>query len=829
VNRLVSTLALALLISGCAKNTSRPSLRLNGPTGVAVYRGHGISQPGKLRPLLAVANTRGDDLRIIDAVTDQAEISPALVGALSVPTDPRPSLVVAGRLGDLDAALAPLARPDLLVVAPSGLVQRPGLPGQFGAAIQLVNTWDDLTTVDQTIDLGDVAPGAALQSLAVAPLWRLESGGWVRQPGAALIVAGLTDGSLVTLEADRTAGSEAITMQPPVRQDLGFAALDLAISPDGSLLYVATLDPLPGGVLGVAALDLAGLPGALTVRALSARAGTTQVAAIDVAPFIENNLTAAVPDFDHFGPPEPRVLAALDNRACGRDRSVPCGVAIIDPVAGTLAADPAGLLPYQMPIQVDGEVLDIAVSGAPAVSTVPGYMTLAPGSGVRWTQSIAAISSSSGRIYIADLSHFTLANDISSLNGSSRARVASSASFGPSQQSNPVGVWARTASDVTGEYQLLQASNAAFGIGVTPGFTPNDSWTVAYQGVMPGLGARLGVAWVAAGGSAAPGRVALQEATGLTAPGSEPWRSVVRVYDPRIAIQPHDVIEVIGFPTGICPLGRFDLEVTSILPPSVDAPGGALAVAPAARQPTNVGQTVPADPTCLPAGAMTKVTLTVRASGFIAAGQGVGYVGRPLEVFDPADPGELPFEVRYEDEDALSCPIMPDATDAWPPPAAAIAACEADVATCRATCERLVLARRARRLFYVTNRCSAEREGACHKTWIEAPSNLTFPMPNGPLVSFKLAVYRETGGFDPPERGGFLSFTTASGLSPTVRVPYLGGASASAVLPGGVVLHDRTEATLIATDGIHGFAAFTGNMVLDFASGSSGQSAVTIR
>ena len=829
MNRLVSTLLLAALMAGCAKNTSRPSLRLNGPTGVVVYRGHGTSQPGKLRHLLAVANTRGDDLRIIDAVTDQAEASPTLVGALSVPTEPRPSYLAAGRLGDLDAALAPVDRPDLLVVAPAGLVQRPGLPGQFGAAIQLVNTWDDLTTVAQTIDLGDLAPEAALASLVVAPLWRPEAGGWVRQAGAALIVAGLTDGSLVTLEAIRAAGSDAITLQPPVSQDLGFTALDLAVSPSGGLLYAATLDPLPGGVLGVAELDLAGIPGALSVRGLSARVGTVQVAAIDVAPFIDNNPTAQVPDFDQFGPALPRVLAALDNRACGRDRSVPCGVAIIDQVTGQLAADPAGLLPYQMPIQVEGEVVDIAVSGAPKVSTSPGFLTLAPGSGVRWTQSIAAISSSSGRIYIADLSHFALANDISSLNGSNRARPISSASLGPSEQSYPVGVWARTESGTAGTYALLQGANAFLGIGVTPGFTPTDSWTVAWQGVLPGLAARLGVAWVATGGAPAPERVALQEATGLTAPGSEAWRSVVRVYDPRLAIRSFDIVEVSGFPAGICPLGRFDLEVTGILPPSVEAPGGSLTVAAAASQPTNSGQVVPADPTCLPTGAMTKVTLTVRSSGYVAAGQAVGYVGRPVEVSDPASSAEPPFQVRYENEDLLSCPIMPDEPDAWPPPAAAIASCEADVAACRATCERLVIARRARRLFYVTNRCSIAREVACYNSWVMPPSGLGFPLPNGPVISFKLAVYRANGGYEPPQRGGFLTFSTASGFSPTVRVPYLGGASASAVLPGGVVLHDRTEATGTATDGIHGFAAFTGNMVLDFASGSSGQSAVTIR
>ena len=115
----------------------------------------------------------------------------------------------------------------------------------------------------------------------------------------------------------------------------------------------------------------------------------------------------------------PRVYASVDLRACGRDRSMPCGVAVLDPVAGGLAADPAGELPYQLPFQVDGEVVSLAVSGPPKVSDRPGYLQLAPASGRRWTQSIGAISSSVGRIYIADLSHFALANDVSTLVGSS--------------------------------------------------------------------------------------------------------------------------------------------------------------------------------------------------------------------------------------------------------------------------------------------------------------------------------------------------------------------------------------------------------------------------
>jgi hypothetical protein len=832
VTRLGPYVLAILGLAGCAKNSARPTATMRGPTAVAVYRGYGMSQPGVLRHLVAVANTRGDDLRVIDAVSDKVELGPTLVAALSVPTDPRPSVLAAGRLEDVDADLSPVARPDLLVVAPAGLVARPNQVGQFAASIQVVVTWEDVTRVGATIDLGDVAPGAGLVSMTVCPGLGPDGNGKLqRMAGAALVVAGLDDGSLITLSAKRVEGSEAIELQAPLRQELGFTALDLAVPPDVAHLYAATTEHIPpSGTLGVAELDLAGTVGALAIRAISVGAGTTRVAATDVAPFLENDATAVIPDLDKFGPAVPRVLAAVDNQSCGRDRSVPCGVALLDPVAGGMAPDPAGELPFQMPMAVDGDVVAIAVSGPPQVSSKPGYVELAPASGRRWTQSFAAISASSGRVYIADLSHFALANDVSSLTGSAATRVITAGSYRRDETSNFVGVWQLAPPTGTQtEWPLLGDAKAVEGVGVTPGFTPSETWTVAYQGVLPGLGSRLGLAWVPGGGPQAPTWVALQEATGLAEPGSKAWRSVVRVYDPRLAIRIGDIVEVSGFPAGVCPLGQFDLLVTALLPPAADTPGGSIAVAPAANQPIHAGQVLPADPTCLPAGAAAQVTITVRGSGYVAAGNGTGYVGRPVEVIDPADPLEAPFQVRYESEGQIPCPIMPDSPEEWPPAPSAVASCEADVNSCRASCERLVVARRARRIFYVTNRCGQTTEPSCYTKWQDEPLNLVFPLPNGPVLTFKVGVIRPNGGDAPPARGNFLLFTTGSGLVPSVRIPYQGSAARGAVLPGGVVLYDRTAATGLATDGIHGFATFIDNLVLDFASGSAAQNSTTIR
>ncbi len=648
MKRLTPWLLAAIALAGCAKSTTRPTAKMKGPTGVALFRGYSTDAPGTLRQLVAVSNTRGDDLRVIDALTNQVLLGPTLVAALAIPTESRPTLIAAGRLDDLDdAGTGVAARPDLLVVAPRGLVARPNQPGRFAAAIQVVVTWDPAMRVDRTIDLGDVAPDATITALAVIPEAQPDGS---RLPGTARVVIGLSDGGLLTIQATRATGTEAIVLGDPsrldlgiTRQDLAFTPLDLAFPPydlafpaadpapvpGWNKLYVATTNPIPGpgGAFGVAELDVSGTPGAWPVRAIPGRIGTTRVAALGVAPFLDNDPNAAIPDFDQFGPVVPRVYASVDLRACGRDRSMPCGVAVLDPVAGGLAADPAGELPYQLPFQVDGEVVALAVSGPPQESDRPGYLQLAPASGRRWTQSMGAISSSVGRIYIANLSHFALANDVSTLVGSSRARVISASSIVPSLTSNTIGVWQwLIPKDPNATWPLYIDTYAVFGIGVTPGYTPNDDWSVTYQGVLPGLGSRLAVARVPAGASQPPTQVALQQATGLTEPGTSPWRSVVRVYDPRLAIQPYDIVEVSGFESGVCPRGKFEMVVTGLLPPTADAPGGAIALAPAGSQPTNDGQVLPADPACLPGGD-SPVTVTVRAWGYVLLGSRTGYGG----------------------------------------------------------------------------------------------------------------------------------------------------------------------------------------------------------
>ena len=264
------------------------------------------------------------------------------------------------------------------------------------------------------------------------------------------------------------------------------------------------------------------------------------------------------------------------------------------------------------------------------------------------------------------------------------------------------------------------------------------------------------------------------------------------------------------------------MTVTALLPPDPNLyPGGAVAVTPATSQPAG------ATADCLPVGD-PDVTVSFKASGLVLVGTTTGYAGRPSVVTDPAtDPD---FELRYVDERTLSCPIMPDDPQAWPPAPADVTACEADAATCRATCERLLLARRARRLFYVTDVCPATTTAlgqACADKW---PGGLALPNPTGPALAFQVGTNTVAGTGAPAlVRGATLYFNTASGQVATLRSPSVGSSGIGSTSPYGVILFDRSAATLNAADAIHGYAAFAYDLVLDFAPWAAQSNATTIR
>ena len=125
------------------------------------------------------------------------------------------------------------------------------------------------------------------------------------------------------------------------------------------------------------------------------------------------------------------------------------------------------------------------------------------------------------------------------------------------------------------------------------------------------------------------------------------------------------------------------------------------------------------------------VTVSFMTPNLVLAGAASGYAGRPDFVFAPPETAPR-FEFKYQDEESplLSCPIMADDPSLWPPAPADIAACDADP-DCRAKCERLVLSRRARRSFYMTDGCLA----------ITTASGEAVTAPLMLLTDFEVTVY----------------------------------------------------------------------------------------
>jgi hypothetical protein len=875
--RALAPAALALAaLAACTSSSSRPGARFRSPSAVAVYRGYSLDRPSELRPYVAVANARGDDLRIVDGITDRPVLAPALILALSVPVTPRPARLAAGPLHDRDPVSGdPVELPDLLAVASTGLQPRAG-GGLLGAVLQVVSTWDPQTRVAQELDLGAVAPGAEVLSLAVGPVPEDDgAGGWRPAPGRARIYAGLTGGLLAVAEAAREAGGGSILVSAPVVEALGFEVVSLAVSPRVAHLYAATTDPIPGpgGVLGVAELDVTGpAGGGVAVRALAARGGTTHVVALEYGEFEDFGVVALDPD--RFGAPVLAVLAALSPEDCGRDRAVACGVVTIDPVAGRLRPDPRGEQGFMAPIPVPGQVVAMAATGPSAVPPVVaapvgstwtgGYLRLSAGSGQRYTTGLVAIASTVGRVYLHDPAHFALANATSLLAASStgstnRTRVTNIATLLPTTRSGgpqPAGtqhlaLWDdRPASpdpsqdpppDPSDPVLLDDVSMASI-VTVTPGYTPSDSWSLTWQGILPALDRRVGV--VASAGAGIDW-IAVQDPVGPTV--TAPWRNVARLYDPRLAIRVGDIVEVTPVDTALCPSGTFEAAVTALLPPAADHPGGAVAVSPLPRTNLVDGVEVPADPTCLDGRGATRVVVTVHAAGLVLTGTETGYAGRP-DIVGAADNrlGAIAprFTFGYRDEagpfaglgdEELGCPILVERNEDWPPSAGAVAACEADAAACRAACERKLLSRKARRLMYVTDKCDELLpKSQCSDFWTAYQGD--FPSPVGPAIAFKVGLKLPPGDATAPEdaipgtvRGATLAIATASGILPEFRTPYSGVSVSGAELPSGVAVLDRAAATGDPADGLHVYVAYPDGVVLDFDTNESASNATSIR
>jgi hypothetical protein len=814
---LVAAAALALASAACTKSAvPAPGVRLRQPSAVASFVGRTIQDPVGFNPYIVVANAARHDLSIVDAKTNLAVPAFIKLQTLAIPFPDRPTLLVSAWLGDeFPSPTEAPTRANLLVAVASG-----------GSILQVVETWSSANTVHsdpkETPQLAEDLGGDVL-ALVPMPFDPANT-------GRARIAALLSDRRIAVVEYRRGDDGVSIvfvssTVSPPLPfEPLAIAAMpyDPAAPGTPTKLYVATRDPLAPGVFGVAEIA-ADLSNATAPGILDARGPTRLVA---TARLQERLPGAAASDGTAFAgqPRVPRVYAVLDESGCGVDRRIDCGVVALDPTvpAGTspIPGDYAGLMPYRAPMRVPGHPLAIGTAGPPLApppsGELPdfsnGYMRIYMGKDiVRATTAVAAVPSDDGNVYFLDLGRFESATadtllrykNVSNVRGDYFSRTFNG-------QLDTKRLWIQfVTTDAQGHttFNLAADTEGPLYVTSTPGFTPNDTFTVTYQGTLsPTLHQRAGEA-----GAVAPGQLwlALQVGDG-PAGGTRILNQVVRLWDPKLAVRPNDilVLKAAAVPAppaplpacvGTRPLGtpvttpdsevekEFELRVGDLLAPDpAKYPGGAVTLlAPSTAAPP-AGNGDPAEwldcynalvaASALNNGAnvVTGFTVTVRASDYVTTSSTLGYLGRPAQVVATDGTGTVGYTVSLaypappanEDTLAAACPLA-DWDGALPAPA-----CDA---TCRTSCETFILARKGRRIQNVSEDCNTDPldQAACAVGVGGAPPRYpnppyTFPVFNGPVIGFQYGVERKvnTQSTDAPLRDMTLIVQTSSGVLP---------------------------------------------------------------
>jgi hypothetical protein len=782
---------VAVTLGACSSGNPVIPAILRGPRAVVAFNGKSPDSGGLVVPLLAIAATRGNELRIIDPLGDTPLAAPNIAYPLGVPTMQVPIHLAVASMGD--------QQPDVLLV------------GSGGSVIQLYGSWLDGDTPPEagfgivwTKDLAgwNLGPllGAGVQ-IASMTGGAVPSGAPVGNPpvapaavGQARVFVGLTGGDdgkkgrLLVLDFAR--GDNGVVQlltdpaDPTTSLPLGFGPVGLSFSPDNTHLYVASRDVVLGSdgsqVLGIAEIDTSqGPPSTWTVRALDGLAPTTAVSAV-----ILGERTAANPKT--FGPPVLRVYASVDPSGCGRQAPIACGIATYDPARQDLglARDPSpGPSPkgaqvpaqsYQTPIFVPADPFALATALPPASGTqrcvqpasCDGFdggasplMALAPQSGIIWTTAAGAVAGASGSVFVLDLGRWSIPDETDMLAQTGfQTRVASASSTLPSDVTgNQIGLYQTPGFDPPPPAPptppsvpiVITPGALPSAFIVWPGFTTDDLWSLSWQGLLPGLWNRNGSL-----GRLPTGELYLAVQQPVNASGPPPssasdWLVGAFVDDAELGIHAaadwivgdravftptvNPAIPCPGHPnpvTSTDTMAPWETSIEAILPQRTDEsfPGGAMVLDSSA-----------ADVACLanqiPLGTSVSVILSVRASALVLVGLGTGYAGRPQ------------FDRRFD--------------LAWQP--------EADL-----TDEALILARKARRFYYpggpyagATNGGPCADGQACYPGFPE----MTDPMQSGPLVAFRPGLV--CAGTCPPgatpPRDAAVTFTTASGFTPVAR------------------------------------------------------------
>jgi hypothetical protein len=815
MRRCLVLAALALGSAACTNSSGTGVLAgFRGPEAVVAYTGKRPFGTGALVPLVAVAASRGDELRLINPETDLPVAAPNVAFPLAVPTLPRPVHLAATSLGDGGA--------DALVVASGGSV------------VQLVATWLDGTD-PKAPDVGVVATwdlepfvgrGSQVLSLAAAPVpGGPPSGDPPVAPalaGRAWVLVGLSGGvdgqggKLAVLELARGTGGAVELAGPPEVKVLGFEPVALAPSPDRFHLYVATRDPIPDAtgrqVLGVAEIDAGGgLTAAWPARGLDGRGPTAAVAAAILG---ERGVAGS-----DFGPPVLRVYAVLDPSGCGPTQPINCGIATFDPPRGGLVVDPStpGSVPpqaYRSPIYVPALPLAISVAMPPATgpqqcvaplpSGEPGrcpsgfnddgtrqqLMVLAPTSGQMWTTASMVVTAGDGNSYVLDLGRFYPTNDEFEFQSETQTNTSVSGANSIGPPSGPfLGLWFPIGTGPAPEPDadlLTLPKDLPKAFQVWPGYTPGENWALSWQGILPGLGQVAATI-----GRLPDGDLYLA----VQAPLGNEWIVGAVVGAPELAIHPSDAwpegdlalfrpaSDATGGEVDPCPVPvanpgdpsiPHEGVIRSILPPDpVLFPGGAL------RLSTPPGGDLACLSTALAAtpGRVFHWFASVRASGLLLVGNNLGYAGRPKI-------GER-YALAWADEDALSG-------------------------------EALILARKARRIFYPW--CFA---AGCFRV-IPGMDDL---LETGPVVAFRPGVYCLDSGActSLPVRDAMITFSTQSGMLPMGRRP-LGVAAGT-----GAISLDKSQWSSLAYLGRVYYVTYVGDTLLMLPPGQAFNQSKTIR